>query len=120
MASGRHRGIGKVYLMRARGNNFKVGSSRKPRRRLQQIRRTRPSTTLKRSFSAWEMNGAESAAHEALHRKGFKRVKKGPTEWFRKKPSSSWAKTERTVQNAVYRHNRKTRNYLACLLNLLL
>ncbi|XP_061193505.1 uncharacterized protein LOC133201732 [Saccostrea echinata] len=118
MAYGRHFGLGNVYLMKAKGNKFKVGSSRKPKQRLKQIKRKKPSTTLQRSFSAWEMNGAESAAQKALLKKGFKKVKRGPTEWFRKKPSTSWVNTEKIVQNSVYRHNSKQKRILevACLM----
>jgi hypothetical protein len=111
-AAGRWNGRGHVYVMKNRKRGMKIGCSKNPKRRLQQVKRTERNKKIKLIFSyevPQKMRDAETAAQRAVKSKlGLTKStsRGGATDWFR--PSRvSEKKVRATVRNAVRKHNAK-------------
>jgi hypothetical protein len=95
------------------GNNYKIGcTSRDPEKRLKEIQRLEKNNdiTLVGSVKANEMNGAETAAQEALKESGFVKdpARGGATDWFI--GSSTPEQVLDQIRPPIYNHNAKNKN----------
>ena len=113
VAAGSAFGEGCVYVMtytRGRTTYYKIGcTSRDPKVRLKEIQRNEgiDAITLVDSVPAKEMNGAETAAQEAVKAIGLRKdpARGGATDWFIGSLTS--AEVFEAVKRAVKRHNRQ-------------
>ncbi|KAL3857211.1 hypothetical protein ACJMK2_011903 [Sinanodonta woodiana] len=108
--AGKHHGPGFVYVMED-SKQVKIGYSRAPKVRVQQIQRDRPDTKLVGITKANEMNRAETAAQHAVEKHhGMKKIARNATDWYRLPRGVTSKDVQKTKRRAVYSHNRKIRN----------
>ena len=114
--AGRWNDEGRVYLMhqKVKGKeNYKIGCSEDPTKRLREIQRTERNKTIKllRSVKANKMRDAETAAQEAVKKIGLKKdsSRGRATDWFEGSPRHSQEEIETIIRNAVYRNNRQNK-----------
>ena len=116
-AAGRWNGKGYVYVMKQKKNGrktYKIGCSRKPKIRLQQIKRTEENDEIKilMTVQAKRMRDAETAAQKAVKKIGLEEdpSRGDATDWFvisSSSPSSEEIIT--AVRKAVLKYNAKNK-----------
>ena len=110
-SAGRWNSRGEVYAM-TNGKEVKIGCSKNPKRRLQQVRETEGNKKIKLMSSykvPKKMRDAETAAQRAAKRKlGLKKSSSrgGATDWFGSSRVSQ-RKVCPTIRGAVRKHNAK-------------
>ncbi|KAL3857227.1 hypothetical protein ACJMK2_011919 [Sinanodonta woodiana] len=110
-AAGSAFGRGYVYCMKD-GDQFKVGCSKDPKKRLQQIKvqKGREKTKLLSTVKAREMNRAESAAQTRVRKHlGLEKIRYNATDWHTNPRQHTHKQITRAVKRAVYAHNKKQR-----------
>lgn len=106
-AAGRWKGEGSVYVMQD-DDQYKIGCSIDPDRRLGEIKRDRPDAQLVFDTSAKEMNTAETAAQTAVQDQlGMEKAARNATDWFNNPQGATTEEVKNVVQEAVTQHNKK-------------
>ena len=111
-SAGRWNGKGKVYIMTNGRKEVKIGCSKNPKRRLQQVKRTEGNKKIKLMSShkvPRKMRDAETAAQRAAKGKlGLKKPSSrgGATDWHNLSRVSQ-RKVRDTIREAVRKHNAK-------------
>ena len=109
--AGRYNGKGEVYVMCMDAIYHKIGCSRKPYKRLKQIREKEKDNDIKLIYQirATKMRDAEASAQKAAKRLRFRkdRSRGHATDWFEAPANYSKKKLKRAIREAVKRHNLK-------------
>ena len=106
-AAGRWAGPGFVYCMRD-GDYYKIGCSREPRRRLEEIRRQRGRSdiTLICEVGAHDMRDAETAAQQGVQSQlGMVKTARNATDWHTNPCGYSEDNIIRVIKRSVENHN---------------
>ena len=112
--AGRYNGEGEVYVMCMVQYDtiyYKIGCSRKPYKRLKQIREKENDNDIKLIYQirATKMRDAEASAQKAAKRLRFRkdRSRGHATDWFEAPANYSEKKLKRAIREAVKRPNLK-------------
>lgn len=110
--SGCAKGPGYVYVMKNE-DQYKIGYSRDPDKRLEQIQHEpgRRNTKLLKSYPANEMNRAETAAQEAVKKIGMVKVTQNATDWFNNPGGVTDNQVMEAVRKAVEEHNEQNKTH---------
>ena len=115
-ASGRHNGVGKVYLMhkptpKNQKKQLKVGSSRSPKRRVKQVRKSEGTSNIKlvTAIKVPRMRSGEGKAQRAVERIGLKKDKTrgGATDWYKASSKHNIKRVANAVRNALRKTKRR-------------
>lgn len=98
-------GPGKVYVMKD-GDQFKVGASTDPGRRLHEVRANHPGAEIIHRVVTSDKGSGERAAQGAVqHQLGMKKVDGAQSDWYTNPQGARTHKVTGVVDKAVNRDN---------------